>query len=105
MATMAGDAVFLDTSILIYAFALNDPRSDTAETLLAAGGVISIQVLNEYVNVSRRKLALQLGSQSFVNLSFSHFKCQSGSDPNLNNLCPMPKPVLQSTKAGRREAR
>jgi predicted nucleic acid-binding protein len=38
---------------------LNDPRSDTAETLLAAGGVVSIQVLNEYVNVSRRKLALQ----------------------------------------------
>lgn len=48
---------FLDTNILIYAFASNDPRSDAAETLLAAGGIISIQVLNEYVNVSRRKLA------------------------------------------------
>jgi predicted nucleic acid-binding protein len=47
---------FLDTNILIYAFASNDPRSEKAEALLAAGGVISIQVLNEFVNVSRRKL-------------------------------------------------
>jgi predicted nucleic acid-binding protein len=47
---------FLDTNILIYAFASNDPRSEKAEALLAAGGIISIQVLNEFVNVSRRKL-------------------------------------------------
>jgi len=47
---------FLDTNILIYAFASNDPRSEEAEALLAAGGLISIQVLNEFVNVSRRKL-------------------------------------------------
>ena len=48
---------FLDTNVLIYAFAVNDSRSDTAEALIAAGGVISVQVLNEFVNVSRRKLA------------------------------------------------
>jgi predicted nucleic acid-binding protein len=48
---------FLDTTVLIYAFAADDPRSEPAEALLAAGGVISIQVLNEFVNVSRRKLA------------------------------------------------
>jgi predicted nucleic acid-binding protein len=47
---------FLDTNILIYAFASNDPRSETAEALVAAGGVISVQVLNEFVSVSRRKL-------------------------------------------------
>ena len=47
---------FLDTNILIYAFAADDPRSDLAEALVAAGGVISVQVLNEFVNVSRRKL-------------------------------------------------
>jgi predicted nucleic acid-binding protein len=47
---------FLDTNILVYAFALNDPRSSCAEALLAAGGVVSVQVLNEFVNVSRRKL-------------------------------------------------
>lgn len=49
---------FLDTNVLIYAFAANDPRSEKAEALLAAGGVISVQVLNEFVNVSRRKLGL-----------------------------------------------
>lgn len=47
---------FLDTNVLIYAFAANDSRSDKAEALVAAGGVISVQVLNEFVHVSRRKL-------------------------------------------------
>ena len=46
---------FLDTNIVVYAFTLNDPRTSKAEALLAAGGVISVQVLNEFVNVSRRK--------------------------------------------------
>ncbi len=46
---------FLDTNVLVYAFASSDPRSDKAEALIAAGGVISVQVLNEFVNVLRRK--------------------------------------------------
>src|SRR6266480_5695768 len=46
---------FLDTNVLIYAFSSNDPRNQKAEALLAAGGIISVQVLNEFVNVSRRK--------------------------------------------------
>lgn len=46
---------FLDTNVLIYAFAANDPRSERAEALLAGGGTINVQVLNEFVNVSRRK--------------------------------------------------
>ena len=46
---------FLDTNIVIYAFALNDFRNTKAEALLESGGVISVQVLNEFVNVSRRK--------------------------------------------------
>jgi predicted nucleic acid-binding protein len=47
---------FLDTNVLIYAFAANDPRGEKAEALVAAGGTISVQVLNEFANVSRRKL-------------------------------------------------
>lgn len=47
---------FFDTNILVYAFAADDPRGPRAESLLAQGGVISIQVLNEFVNVFRRKL-------------------------------------------------
>lgn len=46
---------FLDTNILVYAFASGDPRSDLAEALLAAGGTVSVQVLNEFATVMRRK--------------------------------------------------
>lgn len=45
---------FFDTNILIYAFS-DDPRANKAEMLLRSGGVISVQVLNEFVNVSRYK--------------------------------------------------
>lgn len=47
---------FLDTNILIYAVGKNDPRASKAEALLASGGVISVQSLNEFVSVARRKL-------------------------------------------------
>ncbi len=47
---------FFDTNILIYAFAAGDRRSTKAESLLAEGGVIGVQVLNEFTNVVRRKL-------------------------------------------------
>jgi predicted nucleic acid-binding protein len=46
---------FLDTNIVVYAFSSNDPRNERAEALLGGGGLISAQVLNEFVNVSRRK--------------------------------------------------
>jgi len=49
---------FLDTNVLIYAIARDDPRGVRAEELLAGGGVISVQVLNEFVSVSRRKLQM-----------------------------------------------
>jgi predicted nucleic acid-binding protein len=47
---------FFDTNILIYAFASNDSRTARAESLVAEGGVIGVQVLNEFTNVTRRKL-------------------------------------------------
>jgi predicted nucleic acid-binding protein len=47
---------FFDTNVLIYAFAAGDRRSGRAEALLAEGGVIGVQVLNEFTNVSLRKL-------------------------------------------------
>ena len=51
--------LFFDTNVLIYAFAADDPRSIRAEELLAEGGVIGVQVLNEFTNVARRKLQWQ----------------------------------------------
>jgi predicted nucleic acid-binding protein len=49
---------FLDTNVLIYAVAKNDPRASKAEALLASGGIVSIQSLNEFVSVARRKLGM-----------------------------------------------
>ena len=48
-------AVFLDSNVLIYAALQPDDRSGIARALLAAGGMISVQVLNEFANVARRK--------------------------------------------------
>lgn len=45
---------FFDTNIVVYAF-LSDPRQERARRVLAEGGVISVQVLNEFVSVSRKK--------------------------------------------------
>lgn len=49
---------FFDTNLVVYAFIQTDSRSNAADRLLAAGGTISIQVMNEFVNVARRKHAL-----------------------------------------------
>jgi predicted nucleic acid-binding protein len=49
------DKPFLDTNVIVYAFSADDPRNEKAYALLEAGGVISVQVLNELVNVWRRK--------------------------------------------------
>lgn len=48
---------FVDTNVLIYAFA-DDPRSGAAEALLAKGCATSVQALNEFANVGRRKLLM-----------------------------------------------
>jgi predicted nucleic acid-binding protein len=54
---MPGKA-FFDTNVLIYAIAEDDSRSRRAEELLARGGMISVQVLNEFVSVVRRKMRM-----------------------------------------------
>jgi predicted nucleic acid-binding protein len=50
--------VFFDTSILLYMVTSEDPRTEVAEKLLRIGGVISVQVLNEFVSVARRKYTM-----------------------------------------------
>jgi predicted nucleic acid-binding protein len=50
---------FFNTNVLIYAFAAAGSRSARAEALLAEGGVIGVQVLNEFTSVMRRKLACE----------------------------------------------
>src|SRR5712671_6478681 len=50
------DKPFFDTNVILYAFRQDDMRGQVAEALLAAGGAMSVQVLNEFVAVARRKL-------------------------------------------------
>jgi predicted nucleic acid-binding protein len=52
---MSAERPFLDTNVLIYATSAGDPRQATAVKLLLTGGFISVQVVNEFVNVCRRK--------------------------------------------------
>ena len=50
---MPGD--FLDSNVLVYAFT-DDPRAAAAQALLQRRCAISVQGLNEFANVARRKL-------------------------------------------------
>src|SRR5262245_49041341 len=49
---------FFDTNILIYLASADDVKADQAETVIARGGNISVQVLNELSNVARRKMQM-----------------------------------------------
>ena len=54
---MTGRA-FFDTNVLIYSLDGKDPRGRRAEQLLLEGGVVSVQVLNEFSDVARRKIRM-----------------------------------------------
>ena len=49
---------FIDTNVLIYAQTV-EPKSETARRAILDGGVISVQVLNEFTAVLRRKFHLE----------------------------------------------
>ncbi|MBU1316754.1 MAG: PIN domain-containing protein [Alphaproteobacteria bacterium] len=49
-------ASFIDTNILIYLASGDARKADAAEEAVRAGGYVSVQVLNEFANVARRKL-------------------------------------------------
>jgi predicted nucleic acid-binding protein len=88
---MSGKA-FFDTNILVYVVGQKDKRSDRAEALLAEGGTISVQVLNELANVSRKKLRM---SWEEIDEALAAI-CV---------LCPSPAPLTVETHdAGRRIA-
>lgn len=55
---MSADEVFLDTSVLLYLLSGDESKADRSEALLADGGHISVQVLNEFASVASRKLKM-----------------------------------------------
>lgn len=46
---------FFDSNIIIYSVAEDGPKESASRALLSGGGTVSVQVLNEVVNVLRRK--------------------------------------------------
>jgi predicted nucleic acid-binding protein len=53
---MAGS--FFDTNVIVYLASGDPAKADLAERAIARGGTISVQVLNEFSNVARRKMQL-----------------------------------------------
>jgi predicted nucleic acid-binding protein len=49
---------FFDTNVLVYIASGDAVKADRAEAVIAAGGAISVQVLNELTNVARRKMQM-----------------------------------------------
>ncbi|MGD0570014.1 MAG: PIN domain-containing protein [Candidatus Sulfotelmatobacter sp.] len=80
---MIGSA-FFDTNVFVYAVVQDDPRSQKAEELIAEGGTVSVQVLNEFADVVRRKAKMPWDELRFA-------------IENIKSLCPNPLPVTTDT--------
>ena len=74
------DKVFFDTNVLVYTIGQHDARTPTAEALLAHGGLISVQVLNELASVAHRK----------SRMSWAEITEALGA---IRILCPSPIPI------------
>lgn len=55
---MSAAEVFFDTNVVLYLLSGDPVKADRAEELLATGGIISVQVLNEFSSVALRKLGM-----------------------------------------------
>ncbi len=55
---MSAAEVFFDTNVVLYLLSEGAGKADRAEELLASGGRISVQVLNEFATVASRKLSM-----------------------------------------------
>jgi predicted nucleic acid-binding protein len=78
------DKAFFDTNVLVYVVAQKDERTPKADALIAKGGVISVQVLNELASVSRRKLGM---SWEEIGDALAAIRV----------LCPIPTPLTIDT--------
>jgi predicted nucleic acid-binding protein len=79
---MTGRA-FFDTNVLIYSLG-KDSRARRAEQLLWEGGVVSVQILNEFSDVVRRK----------IHLSWDELR---QALREIQIFCPDPVPITMDT--------
>lgn len=49
---------FIDSNVVLYLLSADASKADYAEAIFAAGGIVSVQVLNEVTSVCRRKLKM-----------------------------------------------
>jgi len=75
---------FFDTNVLVYANSQGDSRTAPARQLLLDGGVVGVQVLNEFASVARAKLG------------FTWEQVQEAIE-NIVILCPNPRPLTIET--------
>lgn len=75
---------FFDSNVFVYAVVQDDPRSQQAEELIAEGGTVSVQVLNEFAAVARRKAKMPWHEVRFA-------------IENIKTLCPDPLPITLDT--------
>jgi predicted nucleic acid-binding protein len=78
------DRAFFDTNVLVYIVGQKDERTAKAEALVANGGVVSVQVLNELASVSHRKLGMS-------------WEEIGGALAAIRDLCPSPIPLSLDT--------
>ncbi len=56
----AASRQFFDTKVLLYLLSADQAKARRAEELIAAGGWVSVQVLNEFASVALRKLRMPI---------------------------------------------
>jgi predicted nucleic acid-binding protein len=55
---VAAERPFVDTNVLLYVLSADQVKAERAEAVLSRRIVISVQVLNEFASVARRKMGL-----------------------------------------------
>lgn len=84
---MNGVKPFFDTNILLYLLSGDSDKADRAEAVLAKGGIISVQVLNELASVASRKL----------NMSYSEIR---DALTIIRRVCKVESMTLQTHELG-----
>lgn len=56
---MTSERCFLDTNVLLYLIDRDARKAEIADALVRRGATVSVQILNEFVSVARRKHSLE----------------------------------------------
>lgn len=57
---MSAAEQFFDTNVLLYLLSADEIKANRAEEAVSAGGIVSVQVLNEFASVASRKLNMSI---------------------------------------------